>query len=124
MKVNKLSLNYTKTNYMIFTRKKEKFDFNLKLDGFTLERVASTKYLGVIIDEKLNWSLHIKHIHRKLSRSSYILSKLRHYVNLDTLKTLYYSLIYPHITYCISTWGGASIKPLVTLQKKIVRIIT
>ena len=127
MRANKLSINYSKTHYMIFSRKKSKFNFQLHCGGSRLERVASTKYLGVIVDDKLNWSAHINYIHSKLSRASYILSKLRHYVDLNTLKMIYYSLAYPHLSYCITAWGGASkslIHPLITLQNKIVRIIT
>ena len=108
MRSNKLSINYSKTHYMIFTRKKNKFNFQIHCGGSHLERVASTKYLGVVVDEKLNWSAHINYIHSKLCKASYILSKLRHYVNINTLKMIYYSLAYPHLSYCITAWGGAS----------------
>ena len=54
------------------------------------------------------------------------LTKIRKYVNIDTLKLIYYSLAYSHIQYCISSWGGASksaLQPLVVKQKLLVRII-
>ena len=127
MRANKLSINYTKTHYIIFSRKKCQYNFRLCCGGFCLERVASTKYLGVVVDEKLNWSHHINYIHSKLCRASYIISKLRHYVNTDTLKMIYYSLAYPHLSYCISAWGGAPnslLRPLNVVQNKIVRLIT
>ena len=127
MKINKLSINYSKTNYIIFTKKLKKQNYNIHIDGNTLEKVTSTKYLGVVISEKLKWTPHIDHITSKISKSSYILCKLRHYVNLDTLKMLYYSLVYPHLIYCISSWGGASnstLEPLNVLHRKILRIIT
>ena len=97
------------------------------MEGTKLERVKETRYLGVIIDEKLNWNSHVQHIKSKIVKGSYILSKLRHYVNLKTLKLVYFSLIYPHLNYCITSWGstsGSTLKPLFRLQKKIVRIIT
>ena len=54
-------------------------------------------------------------------------SKLRHYINLKLLTQLYYSLIYPYLTYAILVWGNAyqtTTRPLYILQKKVLRIIT
>ena len=127
LKVNKLSVNYNKTNYIIFTKRKAKFKFNIKLEGHTIERVTNIKYLGVILNEKLHWAPHIHHIKNKISKSAYLISKLRHYVNLDTLKMVYYSLVYSHLIYCITSWGGAPttvLQPILVLQRKIIRMMT
>ena len=127
IKSNKLTINYSKSNFIIFANKIRKHKFNIHMDGNTLEQVKSTRYLGVVLDEKLNWKEHIKTIQSKISRGSYILSKIRHYVDFNTLKMLYFSLIYPHLNYCITSWGGISqsvLLPLFKLQKKIIRIIT
>ena len=127
MKVNKLSINYKKTNFMIFTRRRSNFTYRLQLEGQTLERVNSFKYLGVILSEKLSWTAHIGHLVTKISRASYIISKLRHYVDLNSLKMIYYSLVYPHLIYCITSWGKAPIsvlQPLEILQRKLIRIMT
>ena len=112
---------------MIFTKKRKNFTFQLQLEGYELKRVTSTKYLGVIISERLSWRPHIAHLLTKLSKASYILSKVRHYVDLNTLKMIYYALVYPHLSYCITSWGSAPkslMQPLVTIQNKIVRILT
>ena len=56
-----------------------------------------------------------------------MLTKIRHYIDLNSLKLLYYSLVHSHLIYCVTTWGGApstTLQPLIILQKKIVRIIT
>ena len=56
-----------------------------------------------------------------------ILSKARKYLNTSTLRTLYFSFIYPHLSFCIEVWGSASnyiLEPLFKLQKKAIRIIT
>ena len=127
MKINKLSINYDKTNYMIFTKKRNDSNFCLQLDGHELQRVTNAKYLGVILNDKLNWTSHINNIYTKISKASYILCKIRHYVNLNTLKMIYYSLVYPHLTYCISSWGGApktTLQSINRLHNKILRIIT
>ena len=127
MKINKLSINYDKTNYMIFTKKRNDSNFCLQLDGHKLQRVTNAKYLGVILNDKLNWTSHINNIYTKISKASYILCKIRHYVNLHTRKMIYYSLVYPHLTYCISSWGGApktTLQSINRLHNKILRIIT
>ena len=126
-KINKLSVNFSKSNYMIFSKKKINSNIIITMEGNKLERVNKTKYLGVVLDSKINWKDHINYITNKISRSSYILSKIRHFVNLPILKMLYYSLVHPHINYCLTTWGGAAasiIKPVLNLQKRIIRIIT
>jgi hypothetical protein len=127
LKINRLTANYSKTNYIIFTKKRINFNFNIKMGGQILERVSEVKYLGVTLDKDLNWNKHLETVKSKISRGSYIISKLRYYTNLNTLKTIYYSLIYPHLMYCITSWGGipkSSLEPLLRLQKKAVRIMT
>ena len=66
--VNKLSLNVSKTNYMIFGNKKIDKDMNIRvgINGISIDRVYNTNFLGVTIDDKLNWKEHIKMIQSKL----------------------------------------------------------
>ena len=127
LKINKLTANYSKTNYIIFTKKRINFNFNIIMGGQVLERVNDTKYLGVTLDKDLNWKKNIEMVKSKVSRGCYIISKLRYYTNLETLKIIYYSLIYPHLMYCITSWGGtskSSLAPLLRLQKKAIRLMT
>ena len=130
MKFNKLSINYHKTKCMLITGKhglNTSKDFNIYIGKHELERVNEIKYLGVIFDDKITWKPQIKQLCTKLSCGSWALLKLRNYVNLSTLKSVYYSLIYSHLQYCISTWGLASktaLNPLEKLHKRIVRIMT
>ena len=64
---NKLSLNYSKTSYMIVSRKNNQLtDFDVKINDKTIMRTACVKYLGVFIDDKLNWSNHIAYLENKL----------------------------------------------------------
>ena len=53
-KVNKLSLNLNKTNYMIFKLRPPMYDLDLMIDNVAIPRVATTKFLGIVKDEKLN----------------------------------------------------------------------
>ena len=126
LRVNKLTINYSKSNFMVFTRKKSD-SICIKIDDVALKQVNEVKYLGVVLNESLNWKGHINDLRKKIVRGSYILAKLRHYVCLPTLKMVYFSLIHPHLSYCCTSWGGAApsiLLPLVRLQKKIMRLIT
>ena len=79
------------------------------------------------MDNNLNWKSHATYIAKKIKRSIGILSKLRYYVTLDTLISLYYALLYPFLIYGILIWGNTyptNIKPLFILQKRAIRLIT
>ena len=49
---------------------------NLILNGQTIEKVNSCKYLGIIIDDELKWNLHIENIYKKLMKYTSIFYKL------------------------------------------------
>ena len=120
-KLNKLSINFSKSYYMIFSNKKKNPKFNITMDGNKLTRTDDFKYLGIIIDHKLKWNKHIKYILNKILKVSYMLTKIRHYIDLNSLKLLYYSLVHSHLIYCLTTWGGApntTLQPLINIQKK------
>ena len=63
--------------------------------------------MGVFIDEHLKWDAQLQHINNKITKNIGILFKLRHYVPISTLKQLYYTLIYPYLTYGLMSWGTA-----------------
>ena len=128
-KVNKLALNVTKSNFMVIRSKGKLIppDISLRIDGGSLKMVQHTKYLGVIIDEFMDWNTHVRKICKTIAPIAGILSRVRYLVSFSILRQLYYALIHPHILYCIETWGAAyhnSLKPLIVLQKKVIRIIT
>lgn len=132
-KANRLSLNVKKTNFILFGNKSKKlgckdinFEPTLKVNDEKLMRVTETKFLGVIVDQNLNWRSHIDFIALKISRSLAILSKLKHLLSNKILLTLYYTLIFPHLSYCIIVWGGAAqsvLHKLDILQKRAIRIV-
>ena len=128
LNANRLSLNIDKTNFMVF-RPKNKNDEcpEIKINGTNINHVNQAKFLGVIIDCKLNWADHTKHVIQKISKGIGIIIKARKYFNQDTLLNLYNTLVLPFITYCIHVWGTAAntyLDKIHILQKKIVRIIS
>ena len=89
LKVNKLSLNIKKNHYMLFTSiKKPKSDIVISIEGHFIDEVSYTKFLGVYIDNRLNWKKHISLISGKVSRAIGIIVRARRFLNTDTLKTL------------------------------------
>ena len=92
-----------------------------------LERVFCTKYLGVTLDHRLNFSQHVKDVCSKISKTSGIFYRLKFYVPTKILITLYYSLVYPYFIYCILVWGKTSqvhLNKLTLIQKRVIRNIT
>ena len=124
-KANKLSVNASKTNFMIMgtphmTSTKTREDLNVLLDNTVLERVKFTKFLGVLIDECLTWKNHIDCISKTISWNIGVMNKLKHYIPYRILHTLYCTLILPYLSYGILIWGNTCksyLDKLVKLQK-------
>ena len=69
-----------------------------------IEQVCKAKFLGIIIDEQLNWKEHILYISNKISKAIGVIVKARS-LGKRALLSLYYSMIYPYLTYCCQIWG-------------------
>ena len=126
---NKLSLNVSKTNYMIMTpsAKDVDADISITLNGLNIERVSETKFLGVILDSKLTFKSHIDYISNKIAKCIGIISRAKYILATDSLRTLYMALVQPYLLYCIEIWGHtfeSYTKKLFLMQKRLVRIIT
>ena len=123
---NKLTLNISKTHYMIFHRHK-KFTYPLPpltLNNIILHEVPTTKFLGVTIHKHLYWHKHIQDITNKISKQCGILYLIRDSLNAKSLNLIYYSLIYSNLLYCQTVWGAASLEalnPLIVAQKRVIR---
>ena len=128
LSANKLSINVAKSHFMIFHRSKIKVTHpEIILCNAPLIQVHYTKFLGVIIDDELNWRRHIAYIKNKIAKGMGIILKARKFLSKKILIQLYYSFVFPYLIYCIEVWGNAPdlhLDPLIKLQKKIIRIIT
>jgi len=107
---NKLSLNVYKTTYMIFKHNQHIIveSFVLRIGGNTMERVQCTKFLGLYIDDKLQWINHTKHCKAKISSSLYAIRSAKHVLFPEHLRKLYFSLIHPFLDYGLMQWGSAT----------------
>ena len=111
---------------MIFSYRKILKLTPLKFGDHALNQVESTKFLGILIDEHLNFKLHTEFILNKLSKSVGILYKLNSFLPFHILLTLYNTLILPYFNYGIISWHNApnyAIDRLKICQKKGIRAI-
>ena len=127
-KSNKLSLNVSKTNYMIFTRSQKQIPAHaLKIGEENINKVKCTKFLGITIDDSLKWHDHIKYCKNKLSSGLYAINSAKHLLSREHLIKLYYTLIDPYLNYGLILWGSANIsqiKKIQMMQNKAIRAIT
>ena len=128
MKCNRLALSISNlTNFILFHSNKlqPNQSLRIKIDDAPTKQLDSTKYLGITFDSNLTWKSHINELCLKLSKTVGILSKVRHFVHKHILVMLYYSLIYPFLTYGVHVWGltfPSFLMQLFIIQKKAIRI--
>ena len=120
---NRLALNVSKTNFVIFSAiNKPLRNVTILLGKQAIAQKDHVKYLGVLIDSKLTFKNHISVINKKISRTIGLMSKPSYYLNQKTLTMIYYGLIYPYLTYGVTIWGNANdvfIDPLFIYKKKL-----
>ena len=126
-KANLLSLNITKTSYMIFGNNKFR-DLNLMIEHSSILRQFETKFLGVILAANLKWSKHIEIVLNKISKSIGILSKVRYLVPSNLTRMLYLSLVEPYLNYCNLVRASSSntviLNKILNIQKRFCRLMT
>ena len=124
---NRLSINISKTNMMLFSNILTPLDIaDVFMNNKKIEYASSTRFLGVTIDDKLKFNLHINAITKKISKNIGVLYKLKQYLPCETLLSVYRSIIEVYINYCNLLFGNASythLSPLVIAQKKAIRIV-
>ena len=128
LRANKISLNTSKTEIIIF-RPKHKIitkHLNFRISGEKINLSTIVKYLGVILHEHLEWQEYINSLLIKLSRVTDLLSKIRHYVLKFLLKTIYFSIFNLHLIYTCQIWDQKenTIKKLSEIQGKAIHIIS
>lgn len=119
---NLLTLNTAKSNYICFSINKRTQpcnDLHLKIHRCGnanssnctctgIERVTSTKYLGVILDWRLSWHPQIEYMSNRIRKLTWIFRKLRHVTNKKLINQIYVALAQSVLSYCITVWGGAT----------------
>ncbi len=120
-KNNDLAINPLKTISLNFSKKK---DIVSQVEDVTTE--THTKFLGVILDNKLTWTEHINYLCKKISTGVYVVRRLNYIGGLSAAKTAYFALVESHLRYGLIVWGGTSVhnmSRILVLQKKAIRTL-
>jgi len=124
LKLNKLSLNVSKTKAMVFHMPQKTVQPpQLIIENSVIEYVTEFNFLGITLDSNLSWKAHVSKIHTKVSRTIAVMNRMKHILPGHILLTIYNSLVLPYLHYGLLAWGVRS-HDLQKLQKKAVRIIT
>ncbi|MCH2405870.1 MAG: reverse transcriptase family protein, partial [Nitrosopumilus sp.] len=133
LKANKISLNCSKTELIIFRHpnkpllhNKHPFELKIKINGSIILPSKSVKYLGITLDPYLNWSCHTGNLASRLSRATGMLAKIRHFVSKNTLLNIYHGIFSSILTYGSHVWGQSinkHISRIQRIQNKAIRII-
>jgi hypothetical protein len=148
-RANKMAVNVGQTKYIIFHTHGKPINPDLKLyydDNepnesndeliYELERIhnnhnntdhRSYKLLGIHLDKNLSFDYYTKHLCNKLNKSLYCINRAKNFLSNTALKTLYFSLIHSHLSYCtpvLSCASNSNIQMIYKIQKKAIRTIT
>ena len=124
--INGLSLNLKKTIYMTFGGTRKTSNERFFIGDTEIEHKTETRFLGVIIDDKLTWSKHISAIKARMSRYFGIMFKLKRWLPLGPRMQIFHSFVQSHINYCSLVWGFAAkshIDALFSKQKTGIRAV-
>ena len=125
LKINKLSLNIKKTKFMIFTMPTKMYQVPvIQLNDIASERVGNFNFLGVALDEHLNWKKNIDKMSIKCSKTVGILNKLKLILPINIKILLHNTLLIPHMAWpfnCLMAWG-CNCKVLYSPKKAIIII--
>lgn len=137
---NLLTLNVKKTKYITFSIRSKgqphQSAINIKAhycnnndncDCLKLESTNEIKYLGILIDQSLNWKPQIKALTGRIRKLLFVFKTLRHICDANQIISVYYALCQSITTYCISSWGGCPKSTIITAeraQRAILKLIT
>jgi len=113
---NVLTLNPNKTCYMTFFKGKNIPDFNISIDGHTINRVRTYKYLGLVIDEDLKFDKHVDHVKMLIRPFISLMWRNGKYVPMVRRRALYYAYVQSHLLYMLPIYGECGVTKLKELQ--------
>ena len=108
---------------MIFTPKnKKRVKLDIKIGDESIQENKEIKFLGVIIDNKLNFSPHFNKVYDKVKKGLNGLIMVKNQLSQTAKLKVYHSLIHSHLDYCAMIWIAnitkKQLKMLKVIQKK------
>lgn len=126
---NKLSLNFNKTNFIIYHLRNTDTQniFNeVCFANHKIDRVEKTKYLGMIINESLNWNDHVDLVKKKVARFVGVLRRMSYLLDEKIKKQIYFAYIHSHVIYVNPIWSSVAdykLQELQVLQNKAMKAV-
>ena len=128
MVTNRLTINVNKTELLLFSNREVNYNNEqITLGGGHVGFVDHARFLGVVIDDKVNFKLHIRHVVGKVSKHAGILYRIKDNLPIAARISYYNAFVLPYISFNIIHWGGTNethLNPLITIQKRIIRTIS
>lgn len=125
--INNMKPNLNKTYYIQFNdnnRVKLNIDMNIKYLDEKIKKVKDTKFLGVLIDQDLNWKSHLNNLSSRLNKFVYALSHIKKHTNLKTAVVTYHAYVESILRYGLILWGNSTdVNRAFITQKKCIRAI-
>ena len=136
---NQLHINFEKCVYMHFRPRLNNSerkscarnrivgsDPQLFINGLKIKKTDKARYLGIIIDENLNWNMHIEYLQQKLNSCIITIKRIKKFIPKEHYLKLYFTLFVSHLTYGITAWGSSSCSKLTSIfsiQKRCIRLL-
>ena len=120
-------LNLGKTQFLLFKSSNKVTLFSINIDNIAIHPTTTSKFLGVTLDDKLDWMPQINERLLKIKRNKNMLQLTKKCLNPASRKLVYYGHIHSHLTYCLMVWGSlgkkCDITRLIKAQNKCVKLI-
>lgn len=122
---NNLKVNINKTNLMQFNSYNSMTSpLNIKYNDESVDEVNITKFLGLNIDNHLNWKLHVDLVCARLERYVFALKRIRQNVSVDAALAAYHGYVSSVLSYGLILWGNSvEVERVFKIQKRCVRVI-
>jgi len=122
---NLLFFNFEKTYFLLLlTSNTNVTKLHLTYDNTQISNIEHSKFLGLIINNRLTWQNHIDLMTPKLNTAIYVIRSLKPLLNIETLKKAYFSLVHSILSYGIIFWGISNYSKIIfKIQKRMIRII-
>lgn len=121
---NVLSINASKTCYMLFGRARNIAEVNVSINGSMIHRVTEYKYLGLVVDDGLTFHKHVNHVKKQITPFIALMWRKGKYIPVENRRQLYVSYVQSHLMYMLPIYGECAqykLKELQTLQNRCIK---
>jgi hypothetical protein len=105
------------------TENSSQYPLNIGYNDKYIEESVNTKFLGLQIDNHLNWKNHIDQLVPELSSACYAVRSMYHISNTDILKSIYFAYFHSLMKYGIIFWGNSTAKSYLHCKRKLLRLM-